>query len=178
MARYRGKFKRIHFRADATFATPEVYECVEAEGYKYANRLPANNVLQEHISYLLTRRVGCPPIKVRQHYANVSYQAHSWETPRRVVAKMEWQPSEHYPRAGFNFTNLSRPAERIVTFCNRRGRAQQRIKENKNAVKWTRLSRCSFSGDAVRFQWHAQWSLTSLREMLIKNDAKFARHSR
>ena len=47
---------RIYFRADAG-ANPEVYEYLEAEGIKYAIRLPANRVLQERIAYLLTRPV-------------------------------------------------------------------------------------------------------------------------
>lgn len=35
-------------------------------------------------------------------------------------------------------TNLARPAERLVTFHNKRGPAEQWIKEGKDAVKWTR----------------------------------------
>ena len=46
VARYQGKVSRIYFRADAGFANPEVYEYLEAEGIKYAIRLPANRVLQ------------------------------------------------------------------------------------------------------------------------------------
>ena len=40
-------------------------EFLEAEGFKYAIRLPANKVLQESIGYLLKRPVGRPPIEVR-----------------------------------------------------------------------------------------------------------------
>ena len=58
---------------------PEVYEFLEAEGYKYAIRLPANQVLQRQIGYLLKRPVGRPPIEVRRFYANFSYQAQSWK---------------------------------------------------------------------------------------------------
>ena len=54
VARYRGKVSRIYFRADAGFANPEVYEYLEAEGIKYAIRLPANRVLQERIGHLLS----------------------------------------------------------------------------------------------------------------------------
>ncbi len=50
---------------------------------------------------------------------------------------------------------MSRPAERVVTFYNRRGTAEQWIKEGKNAIKWTRLSCCSFVANAVRPQLHA-----------------------
>jgi len=42
VTRYRGKFLRLYFRADAAFAMPEVYEFLEAERIKYAIRLPAN----------------------------------------------------------------------------------------------------------------------------------------
>ncbi len=42
VARYRDKMVRRYCRADAAFAMPEVYEFLEAEGFKYAIRLPAN----------------------------------------------------------------------------------------------------------------------------------------
>jgi hypothetical protein len=108
VARYRGKFKRRDFRADAAFANPEVYEFLEAEGFTYAIRLPANNLMQERIGYLLRRPVGRPSSEVRRYYANFSYQAQSWKTPRRVVAKVEWHPGELYPRVGFIVTNMTR----------------------------------------------------------------------
>src|SRR6202049_4166847 len=69
VARYQGNVSRIYFRADAGFANPEVYECLEAEGIKYAIRLPANSVLQGRIGYLLTRPVGRPPNVVRCYSA-------------------------------------------------------------------------------------------------------------
>ena len=197
VARYRGKFKRRYFRADAAFANPEVYEFLEAERYKYAIRLPANQILQQRIGYLLKRPVGRPPSEVRRYYANFSYQAQSWKTPRRVVAKVEWHPGQLYPTVGFIVINLSRPAERVVVFYNKRGTAEQHIKEGKNALKWTRLSCCSFAANAVRLQLHAlaynlanfmrtlalpeavkRWSLTSLREKLVKIGAKVVRHGR
>src|ERR1700731_2605885 len=123
-----------HLRADAGFANPEVYECLEAEGIKYAIRLPANSVLQGRIGYLLTRPVGRPPNVVRCYYANFTYQAGSWRKPRRVIAKVEWHPGELYPRVGFIVTNMSRPAERVVAFYNKRGTCEQWIKEGKGAI--------------------------------------------
>ena len=71
VARYRRKLSRLYFRADAAFANPEVYEYLEGEGIKYAIRLPANRVLQERISYLLTRPVGRPPNEVQIGRAHV-----------------------------------------------------------------------------------------------------------
>jgi hypothetical protein len=138
---------------------------------------------QKRIIHLLKRPIGRPPHEVRRFHANFSYQAQSWKIARRVVAKVEWHPSELYPRVGFIVTNLSRSAERVVDFYNQRGTCEQWIKEGKNAVKWTRLSCCSFAANAVRLQLHAlaynlanflrtlalpetvsHWSLTRLRE--------------
>jgi hypothetical protein len=125
VARYRGKVSRIYFRADAGFADPEVYEYLEADGIKYAIRLPANRVLQERIAYLLTRPVGRPPNEVRRYYANFTYQAGSWTKPRRVIAKVEWHPGELYPRVGFIVTNMARSAENVVAFYNKRGTSER-----------------------------------------------------
>ena len=106
-------------------------------------------------------------------------------------------PGELYPRIRFIITNLARPAERVVALYNQRGTAEQWIKAGKNAIKWTRLSCRTFTANAVRLQLHAlaynlgnfmrtlaipkaaePWSLTSLREKLIKIGAKVVSHVR
>ena len=197
IARYRDRVKRLYFRGDAAFANPEMYEFLEAERAGYTIRLPANSVLQSRIGYLLKRPVGRPPHEVRRYFASFSYQAQSWQKSRRVVAKVEWHPNELYPRVGFIVTNLVRSAERVVAFYNQRGTAEQWIKEGKGAIKWTRLSCRSFAANAVRLQLHVlaynlgnfmrtlampqateSWSLTSLREKLIKIGAKVISHGR
>ena len=105
--------------------------------------------------------------------------------------------AELYPRVGFIVTNLSRPAERVVAFYNQRSTTEQHIKEGKNAIRWTRLSCQKFRNNEVRLQLHAlaynlgnfmrtlalpkeveHWSLTTLREKLIKIGAKVVRHGR
>ena len=197
VARYRGRLKRRYFRGDAAYANPDIYEFLEAEGYKYAIRLPANAVLQERIGWLLKRPMGRPPHEVRRTYASFNYRAGSWSKARRVVAKVEWHPGELYPRVGFIVTNMARPAARVVAFYNQRGTAEQWIKEGKNAVTWTRLSCHRFAANAVRLQLHAlaynlasflrslalpdeikQWSITTLRDRLVKIGAKIVRHGR
>jgi len=197
IARYRATVKRCYFRGDAAFANPEVYEFLESEGMGYTIRLPANRVLQEKIGHLLKHPVGRPLDEVRRYYASFGYQAQSWKKLRRVVTKVEWHPGELYPRVGFIVTNLARPAERVVAFYNQRGTAEQWIKEGKAAIRWTRLSCRSFAANAVRLQLHAlaynlgnfmrtlampaaaePWSLTSLREKLIKIGAKVVSHGR
>ena len=85
----------------------------------------------------------------------------------------------------------------MVAFYNQRGMAEQWIKEGKGAIRWTRLSCRSFAANAVRLQLHAlaynlgnflrtlatpepmkDWSLTSLKEKLIKIGAKLVSHGR
>jgi hypothetical protein len=195
--RYKERQVRLYFRGDAAFASPDIYDYLEAEGILYAVRLPANKVLQESIAHLLRRPVGRPPNHIRRYHASFSYQAGSWSKKRRVVAKVEWHPGELYPRVGFIVTNLSRPAERVVAFYNQRGTAEQWIKEGKNAIKWTRLSCRRFRNNEVRLQLHAlaynlanfmrtlalpkgveHWSLTTIREKLVKIGAKVVAHGR
>ena len=119
------------------------------------------------------------------------------QEPALAKAGVEWHAAELYPRVGFIVTNLARPAERVVGFYNQRGTAEQWIKEGKGAIKWTRLSCRTFAANAVRLQLHAlaynlgnfmrmlampktaqPWSLTSLREKLIKIGAKVVNHGR
>ena len=153
--RYKERKVRLYFRGDAAFASPEIYEYLEAEGLLYVIRVKANAILQRNIAHLLTRPVGRPPDHVRRFHASFSYQAGSWNKKRRVVAKVEWHPGELVPRVGFIVTNLSRPTKRVVAFYNHRGTAEQHIKEGKNAINWTRLSCRKFRDNAVRLQLHA-----------------------
>ncbi len=197
VARYKDRVSRIYFRGDAGFANPEIYDYLEAESVKYAIRLPTNRILQEKVGHLLSRPVGRPPNAVRRSYASFSYQAGSWTKARRVVAKVEWHPGELCPRVGFIVTNMSRSAENVVAFYNKRGTCEQWIKEGKGAINWTRLSCRSFAANAVRLQLHAlaynlanflrtlatpepikEWSLTTLKEKLIKIGAKVVSHGR
>ena len=179
--------------ADATVCWPEGRELTRSG----LARCPANAVLQERIGHLLTRPVGRPPERPQIFFASFGYQAQSWGKPRRVVAKVEWHQGELYPRMGFIVTNLTRPAERVSRFSNGRGTAEQWIKEGKLALRWTRLSCRAFRGNAVRLQLFAlaynlanflrslalptevaQWSLSTLREKLVKIGARIVRHGR
>ncbi len=146
---------------------------------------------------MLTRPVGRPPKKPVVLYHSFSYQAGSWDRPRRVVAKVEWHQGELFPRVGFVVTNLKWSSRRVVRFYNQRGRAEQWIKEGKYAINWTRLSCHDFEDNQARLQLFAlaynlgnflrrlalpsavkHWSLTTLRDKLIKIGAKIVRRAR
>ena len=197
VARYRHLDIPKFFRGDAAFARPALYRLLENEDYLYAIRIPANDVLEREIAHLLKRPVGRPPKKPIVLYAGFMYRAASWKQHRRVVAKVEWHREELFPRVGFIVTNIWKVSEHVVRFYNGRGTAEQWIKEGKNAVKWTKLSCRRFADNQVRLQLFAltynlanflrrlalppsvkHWSLTTLREKLVKIGAKVVRHAK
>ncbi len=194
--RYKDRGIPKYFRGDAAFAIPGLYSVLEEEGFQYTIRIPSNDVLMASISHMLTRPVGRPSYKPKVLFESFSYQAQSWDRPRRVVAKVEWHSDELFPRVGFIVTNMSRWSRKVVKFYNGRGTAEQWIKEGKYAVKWTRLSCRNFKDNQARLQLFAlaynlgnflrrlalprsvkHWSLTTLREKLIKIGAKVVTHS-
>ena len=99
--------KEVVFRADAAFAKPELYEALEERKVKYVIRLPANDNLERKVAQLLKRPVGRPSYKPVVRYRSFFYQAASWESARRVVAKVEFHFGELFPRVGFIVTNLA-----------------------------------------------------------------------
>jgi hypothetical protein len=189
--------KEIAFRADAAFAKPEVYEALEERGVKYAIRIPSNENLQRDIEELLKRPPGRPGKKPLVEYKGFLYQAESWKTARRVVAKVEHHQGELFPRVGFIVTNLTLPSRAVVRFYNKRGTAEQWIQEGKPAVKMTRLSCHRFRSNEVRLwltiiaynlgnlcrrmvlpQRIGNWSLTSLQQRLVKTGGRLVKHAR
>ena len=195
--RYRDHDILRFFRGDAAFADPKMYRYLEAEGYSYTIRLKGNQILHGKVGHLLTRPVGRPPKKPIVLYHSFRYQAASWKIARRVVAKIEWHMGELFPRVGFIVTNLRWKSSNVVKFYNKRGTAEQWIKEGKYALNWTRLSCHGFTDNQVRLQLFAlaynlgnflrrlalpksvkHWSLRTLKDKLIKIGAKVVRHSR
>jgi len=106
----------VVFRADAAFAKPEIYAPLEERGVKYAIRIPSNDSLERDINELLTRPVGRPSHKPVVWYKGFLYQAASWKTARRVVAKVEFHFGELFPRVGFIVTNLETDSRAVVRF--------------------------------------------------------------
>ena len=189
--------KEVVFRADAAFAKPEIYEALEEREVKYAIRIPANDSLERDIAELLPRPVGRPSVKPLVEYKGFLYQAASWSKARRVVAKVEHHQGELFPRVGFIVTNLTLPSRAVVRFYNKRGTAEQWIKEGKQAVKMTRLSCHRFRSNEVRLwltiiaynlgnlwrqlalpQRIRNWSLTSLQQRLVKTGGRLVKHAR
>ena len=189
--------KQVTFRGDAAFAKPEVYEALEERGVKYAIGIPANKSLELATEDILFRPPGRPGRKPLVRYKSFRYQAESWSKPRRIVAKVEHHQGELFPRVGFIVTSMSLPSRSVVRFYNKRGTAEQWIKEGKQAVKMTRLSCHKFRSNEVRLWltiiaynlgnlWRRlglpnrikSWSLTSLQHRLMKPGGRLVKHAR
>ena len=95
---------------------------------------------------------------------------------------------------GFIVTNLETDSRAVVRFYNKRGTAEQWIKEGKQAVKMTRLSCHRFRSNEVRLWlsliaynlgnlWRRlvlpkrinNWSLTSLQQRLVKTGGRLVK---
>ena len=159
--------------------------------------IPANENLERDISELLTCPVGRPSHKPVVWYKGLLYQAASWKTAQRVVAKIEFHFGELFPRIGFIVTNLETDNRTVVRFYNKRGTAEQWIKEGKQAVKMTRLSCHRLRSNEVRLWlsliaynlgnlWRRlvlpkkieNWSLTSLQQRRVKTGGRLVKHAR
>ncbi len=158
-------------------------------------RISANKNLELEIEDILFRPPGRPSAKPLVRYKNFHYQAASWSKPRRIVAKVEHHPGELFPRVGFIVTNMSLPSRSLVRFYNKRGTAEQWIKEGKQATRWTRLSCHRFRSNEVRLQLAVlaynlgnlrrlglssrikSWSMTSLQHRLMKTGGRLVKHA-
>jgi hypothetical protein len=197
IARQQRQGKDVVVRADAAFAKPELYEALEKRGVKYAIRIPSNDTLEEAVAELLRRPVGRPSYRPVVRYKSFRYQAGSWKIARRVVAKVEFHCEELFPRVGFIVTTLATDSRAVVRFYNKRGTAEQWVKEGKQAVAMTRLSCHRFRANEVRLWlsviaynlgnlWRRlglpkridKWSLTSLQQRLMKTGGRLVRHAR
>ena len=179
------------------FAKPEIYDALEQRDVDYAIRMPSNKSLELDIEDMLFRPPGRPSRTPLVRYKSFRYQAKSWTTPRRIVAKVEHHRGELFPRVGFIVTNMVLPSRSVVRFYNKRGTAEQWIKEGKQATHWTRLSCHRFRANEVRLQlsvlaynlgnlWRrlvlpprvTRWSLTSLQQRLVKTGGRLVKHAR
>ena len=195
--RYRDLDIRKFFRGDAAFAIPELYEFLEAEGYHYAIRLQGQPVLAA-ADQPPADAAGGPPAEEAQRVLpqlQVPGRSLGPAPPGRGQGRVA--PGRAVPARRVHRDQPRRQRRRCVNFYNGRGTAEQWIKEGKYAVNWTRLSCHGFEANQVRLQLFVlaynlgnflrrlalprsvrHWTLTTLREKLIKIGAKMVRHAR
>ncbi len=92
------------------------------------------------------------PLKsgVQIRLVDLRYEAQTWDKDRRVVAKIEWDDGELFPRIGFIVTNSKLPVGNVVNVYNGRGDVENRIKEGKNTLSWDKTSCRRFAANQAR----------------------------
>src|SRR5439155_18124286 len=147
---------RLRVRLDAGFATPEIFDQLEAAGVEYVVAMGNNAVLTRHAepSVAPLRAIVAATHDTATTYAETAYQAGTWAAPRRTIIKAEvlWhhgrEPRDN-PR--FVITNLPQTPAWIYTrvYC-ARGDSEIRLKELKHALAFGRTSCTRFWANQLR----------------------------
>ena len=194
--RYKGRKVRLYFRGDAAFASPKIYDYLEAEGFLYAIRLSTNQVCRK-ASHIFSPPVGRPPNHVRRYYASFSYQAGSWDRKRAWWPRWNGTPASCTPASASSSPTCRGPPNGWWPSTINEARRSNTSRKARTRSNGRGLSCSKFRDNAVRLQLHAlaynlanfmrtlalpkeveQWSLTTLREKLVKIGAKVVRHGR
>jgi len=117
--------KEAVFRADATFANPETCETIGGAGAKPRHPHPAQREHGEGHRGTVDPFGGLPSRMPTILCKSFQYQAASWKTALRVLAKVKFHCSELFPRVGFILTNLKTDSRVVVRLYNKRGAADQ-----------------------------------------------------
>lgn len=188
---------RVVVRADAGFATPEMYELCEGREVEYVIGIGTNAVLQERARPYLEQMVArwSQTRRPQRRYTSFRYQAKTWSRRRRVVVKLECGMKGSNVR--FVVTNMRGRAREVYRTYAGRGEPENRIKELKHGFSGDRLSCHRFLANAFRFQLscHAynlvhlfreqacgpelkRRQMESLRPLLLKVAARVTRTAR
>ena len=147
---------RIRVRLDGGFASPTVFDFLDAEPkVEYVVAMASNAVLDRHAADALEVARLCAGLteETEHVYGDTRYAAKSWKRERRVIFKAEVVCSEgKQPRDNPRFvvTNMKQSAQWIYeeVYC-QRGDVENRIKELK-ALDVDRTSCTSFWANQLR----------------------------
>lgn len=158
----------VELRADSGFAIPALYTFCEQHAIDYTIGLIPNARLDALAAPLVAaaeRQFHETASKVRL-LAELSYQAESWDHPRRVVVKVEVTAKGINTR--FVVTSRTDPPEALYDWYVDRGEMEGWVKDLKRACFADRLSCHRFWANQFRLLLHvdAYWLLDTLRRWL------------
>ncbi len=161
----------IEIRADSGFAIPRLYTFCEKEHIAYTLGIATNprleaNALLLKIGAELQRKVF--KVEKVRLADEVSYQAGSWDHPRRVVYKAESLPKG--PNVRFVVTSRQDPPIALYDWYVDRGEPEQWIYQLKATCFADRLSDHRFFANQFRLLLSAAvyWLLHTIRAWLLK----------
>jgi hypothetical protein len=147
---------RVLVRLDGGFATPEIFNFLEAEGCDYVVAMAKNTRLAPRARRLMSkaRRRSKRTGRTAHVYGETQYAARRWKSKRRVIIKAEvvrheGRAPKDNPR--FVVTNLRGWPRRLYeqVYCGR-GEMENRIKELHHGLEIDRTSCSSFLANQLR----------------------------
>ncbi len=199
---------QVRVRIDAGFTGNATLEALEERDIEYLGRLRSHTGLQQLAEPYLKRPRGRRPEQPREWCHNLEYQAGSWSSPRRVVLVVQERPDDLLLHAFFLVTNLSKfdwPPEKVLALYRKRGSAEAHMGEVKSALD-VHLSSTDRGASTVQDvmarnevslllslyayqvlhglrcllvrQTRQGWSLSRMREQVLKIAATISRHAR
>jgi hypothetical protein len=198
----------VQVRLDAGFTDGATLAALDAAQIPFVGRLRENAVLTRLFDPHRTRGRGRPALQPREWVVEASYQAGSWEAPRRLLIVVQEHPTELFHHAFFLVTSLSQEdysGAQVLALYRRRGKAEAHMGEFKDVIG-TSLP-CTSRGVAseatvvarsqallslrllayqllhvLRTEMEAVtwqgWSLRRLRERVLKAGARLLTHAR
>lgn len=151
---------RVLVRGDTGFAVPEMYDFCESEGLWYVFGFGSNEVLKARTAGWLAdleeyyHWYGHREPHVQRFEAITDYQAASWSSPRRIIAKIEINPCGSNRR--FLVTNLPGQPRSIYqrVYVKRGDIPESPIGELKNGLEGDRLSSHRFRANGMKLVEH------------------------
>jgi len=198
----------VQVRLDAGFTDGATLAALDAAQIPFVGRLRENAVLTRLFDPHRTRGRGRPALQPREWVVEASYQAGSWEAPRRLLIVVQEHPTELFHHAFFLVTSLAQEDysdAQVLALYRRRGKAEAHMGEFKDVIG-TSLP-CTSRGVAseatvvarsqallslrllayqllhvLRTEMEAVtwqgWSLRRLRERVLKAGARLLTHAR
>jgi len=165
---------RIVFRGDSHFTYPEGMDWIDTqENVLFVTGLTGNARLQEAVKTLVEheKRIFESYGQKTTRFHSFYYQAGSWSTSRRVIAKIE--VSEKGTNVRFGVTNMEHAKARAlyrVIYC-ARGEDELYIKDHKRYLKSDRSSCRKFQANQFRLFLHsaAYVFLHTLKTNILKH---------
>jgi hypothetical protein len=157
LARLRVAFPRarLRIRLDGGFASPEVFEFLEAEGVEYVVAMASNVRLVKRSRRLMGRaRMLSKASGQTEHlYGETRYAARKWTRKRRVIIKAEvvrhpGRAPKNNPR--FVVTNLADEPDAVYQIYCGRGDMENRLKELHHGLAMDRTSCHRFLANQFR----------------------------
>lgn len=148
----------LYLRGDSGFASPNLYEVLEAKDCKYAIRLKENAKLRElaeNEDQALYRATRFNQVDYAVEFGEFLYQAGSWSHPRRVVFKIEKPYGQMVHMYTFIVTTMEMEPYQVIQFYCGRGRMKNFIKESKSGFDFASVSSSSKLVNANRLLVHA-----------------------